>query len=34
MDKFLINFFDPEFNLKNSGAIKNKTAIKNIAGII
>ena len=32
--KFLINLFDFEFDLKNSGSTKNKTAIKKIAGII
>jgi hypothetical protein len=32
--KFLKNLLDFEFDLKNSGNIKIKTAIKNIAGII
>ena len=32
--KFLRNLFDFEFDLKNSGSTKNKTAIKKIAGII
>ena len=32
--KFLKNLFDLEFDLKNSGNIKIKTAIKKIAGII
>ena len=32
--KFLKNLLDFEFDLKNSGNIKNKTAIKKIAGII
>ena len=31
---FLINLFDFEFDLKNSGSTKNKTAIKKIAGTI
>ena len=34
MNKFLINLFDFEFDLKNSGNTKTKTAIKKIAGII
>ena len=34
MNKFLINLFDFEFDLKNSGRTKTKTAIKKIAGII
>lgn len=32
--KFLKNLFDFEFDLKNSGSIRTKTAIKKIAGII
>ena len=32
--KFLKNLFDFEFDLKNSGRTKTKTAIKKIAGII
>ena len=32
--KFLKNFFDFEFDLKNSGKTKINTAIKKIAGII
>ena len=32
--KFLKNLFDFEFDLKNSGKTKTKTAIKKIAGII
>ena len=32
--KFLKNLFDFEFDLKNSGSTKIKTAIKKIAGII
>ena len=32
--KFLKNLFDSEFDLKNSGKTKIKTAIKKIAGII
>ena len=32
--KFLKNLFDFEFDLKNSGKIKIKTAIKKIAGTI
>ena len=32
--KFLKNLLDFEFDLKNSGNIKIKTAIKKIAGII
>ena len=34
IDKFLKNTFNFEFELKNSGRIKKKIAIKNIAGII
>ena len=34
INKFLINLFDFEFDLKNSGNTKIKTAIKKIAGII
>jgi len=34
IDRFLKNTFNFEFELKNSGRIKNKIAIKNIAGII
>ena len=34
INKFLINLFDFEFDLKNSGNTKTKTAIKKIAGII
>ena len=34
INKFLINLFDFEFDLKNSGINNNKTAIKKIAGII
>ncbi len=34
MNKFLINLFDFEFDLKNSGSTRTKTAIKKIAGII
>ena len=34
INKFLINLFDFEFDLKNSGSIKNKTAIKKMAGTI
>ena len=32
--KFLKNLFDLEFDLKNSGKTRVKTAIKKIAGII
>ena len=32
--KFLKNLFDFEFDLKNSGITKNKTAIKKMAGTI
>ena len=32
--KFLKNLFDFEFDLKNSGSTRTKTAIKNIAGTI
>ena len=32
--KFLRNLFDFEFDLKNSGSTKNKTAIKKMAGTI
>ena len=32
--KFLKNLFDFEFDLKNSGSTRTKTAIKKIAGII
>ena len=34
MAKFFKNLFDFEFDLKNSGNTKIKTAIKKIAGII
>ena len=34
INKFLINLFDFELDLKNSGSTKNNTAIKKIAGII
>ena len=34
INKFLINLFDFEFDLKNSGNTKTKTAIKKIAGTI
>ena len=34
INKFLINLFDFEFDLKNSGKTKIKTAIKKIARII
>ena len=34
INKFLINLFDFEFDLKNSGRTKTKTAIKKIAGTI
>ena len=34
MNKFLINLFDFELDLKNSGSTRIKTAIKKIAGII
>ena len=34
INKFLINLFDFEFDLKNSGSTKSKTAIKKIAGTI
>ena len=34
MDKFLINIFDFEFELKNPGRTRIKTAIKKTAGII
>ena len=34
INKFLINLFDFELDLKNSGSTKTKTAIKKIAGII
>ena len=34
INKFLINLFDFEFDLKNSGNTKIKTAIKKIAGTI
>ena len=34
MNKFLINLFDFEFDLKNSGSTRTKTAIKKIAVII
>ncbi len=34
MNKFLINLFDFELDLKNSGSTRTKTAIKKIAGII
>ena len=34
INKFLVNLFDFEFDLKNSGSTKTKTAIKKIAGII
>jgi len=34
INKFLINLFDFELELKNSGSTKTKTAIKKIAGII
>ena len=32
INKFLINLFDFEFDLKNSGNTRTKTAIKKIAG--
>ena len=34
INRFLINLFDFEFDLKNSGITKNKTAIKKMAGTI
>tara|TARA_B100001027_G_scaffold165381_1_gene117462 strand:- start:78 stop:224 length:147 start_codon:yes stop_codon:yes gene_type:complete len=34
INRFLINLFDFEFDLKNSGSTKNKTAIKKMAGTI
>ena len=34
INKFLINLFDFEFDLKNSGKTRIKTAIKKIAGTI
>ncbi len=34
MNRFLLNCFNFEFVLKNSGSIKIKTAMINIAGII
>ena len=34
MNRFLKNILDFEFDLKNPGTIKIKTAIKKIAGII
>ena len=34
MNKFLINCFDVEFDLKNPGITRIKTAIKKIAGTI
>jgi|TARA_Y100000817_G_scaffold157369_1_gene123107 hypothetical protein len=34
MNKFLINLFDFELDLKNSGSTRTKTAIKKIAGTI
>ena len=34
INKFLANLFDFEFDLKNSGSTKTKTAIKKISGII
>ena len=34
MNKFLINLFDFELDLKNSGSTRIKTAIKKIAGMI
>ena len=34
MNKFLINIFDFELDLKNPGSTRIKTAIKKIAGII
>ena len=34
INKFLINLFDFEFDLKNSGKTRIKTAIKKITGII
>ena len=34
INKFLINLFDFELDLKNSGSTKNKTAIKKMAGTI
>ena len=34
MDKFFKNCFNFEFDLKNSGRTRDKTAIKKIAGII
>ena len=33
-NKFLMNLFDFEFDLKNSGSTRIKTAIKKIAGTI
>tara|TARA_B100000925_G_scaffold262744_1_gene220256 strand:+ start:199 stop:345 length:147 start_codon:yes stop_codon:yes gene_type:complete len=34
INRFLINLFDFEFDLKNSGSTRTKTAIKKIAGTI
>ena len=34
INRFLINLFDFELDLKNSGSTRIKTAIKKIAGII
>ena len=34
MNKFLMNLFDFELDLKNSGSTRTKTAIKKIAGTI
>tara|TARA_B110001450_G_C17320823_1_gene359350 strand:- start:62 stop:232 length:171 start_codon:yes stop_codon:yes gene_type:complete len=34
MNKFLLNCFDFEFELRNPGRIRIKTAIKKVAGII
>ena len=34
INRFLINLFDFEFDFKNSGSTKNKTAIKKMAGTI
>ena len=34
MNKFLINLFDFELDLKNSGSTRIRTAIKKIAGTI
>ena len=34
INKFLTNLFDFEFDLKNSGSTRTKTAIKKIAGTI